>query len=92
MNVISQAQIWLKRLRHHRDAQIVGLLGLRSVSHDLSTPDLLRFLIKERFPRKILVTASLKAPGVAVLKMMADIDPATPVVSCTRGFQVPARR
>lgn len=63
---------------------------IRSVSSGLSTSDLLRFLIEERFPGAILVTASLKAPGVAVLRMIADIDRATPVVFCTRGFQFPA--
>lgn len=63
---------------------------IRSVSGDLSTPELLRLLIKDRFPENILVTASLKAPGVAALQLVADIDPATPVVFCTRGFQFPA--
>ena len=62
---------------------------IRSVSPDLSTPDLLRFLIAERFPGKTLVTASLKAPSIVVLKLVADIDPATPVVFCGRGFQFP---
>jgi len=62
---------------------------IRSISPDLSTPDLLRFLITERFPGETLVTASLKAPSVAVLKLVADIDPATPVVFCVRGFQFP---
>ncbi len=62
---------------------------IRSVSRDLSTPDLLRFLIQERFPGKCVVTASLRAPGVVVLKLVADIDPATPVVFCVRGFQFP---
>jgi phosphoadenosine phosphosulfate reductase len=62
---------------------------IRSVSPDLSTPDLLRFLITERFAGKTVVTASLKAPSVVVLKMVADIDPATPVVFCVRGFQFP---
>ena len=62
---------------------------IRSVSPDLSTPDLLRFLILERFPGETVVTASLKAPSVAVLKLVADIDPATPVVFCGRGFQFP---
>ncbi len=60
---------------------------IRSISPELSTPDLLRHLIVERFPGKTLVTASLKAPSIVVLKMVADIDPATPVVFCTRGFQ-----
>jgi len=62
---------------------------IRSISPELSTPDLLRFLIKERFAGKTLVTASLRAPSVAVLKLVADIDPATPVVFCVRGFQFP---
>ena len=62
---------------------------IRSVSPDLSTPDLLRFLIEERFAGKTLVTASLKAPSVVVLKLVADIDPATPVVFCVRGFEFP---
>jgi phosphoadenosine phosphosulfate reductase len=62
---------------------------IRSVSPDLSTPDLLRFLLEERFAGKVLVTASLKAPSVVVLKLVADIDPATPVVFCGRGFQFP---
>lgn len=62
---------------------------IRSVSPDLSTPDLLRFLIKEKFAGEVMVTASLKAPSVVVLKMVADIDAATPVVFCHRGFQFP---
>jgi phosphoadenosine phosphosulfate reductase len=62
---------------------------IRSISPDLSTPDLLRFLIKEKFAGKTLVTASLKAPSVATLKLVADIDPATPVAFCIRGFQFP---
>jgi phosphoadenosine phosphosulfate reductase len=62
---------------------------IRSISPDLSTPDLLRYLIVERFPRKTVVTASLKAPSIVVLKLVADIDPATPVVFCGRGFQLP---
>ena len=62
---------------------------IRSVSPDLSTPDLLRFLIEEKFAGKTLVTASLKAPSVVVLKLVADIDPATPVVFCVRGFEFP---
>lgn len=62
---------------------------LRSVCPNLSTEELLRFLIAERFPGKTLVTASLKASSVVVLKMVADIDPATPVVFCRRGFEFP---
>ena len=62
---------------------------IRSISPELSTQDLLRFLITERFPGQTLVTASLKAPSVVVLKLVADIDPTIPVVFCIRGFQFP---
>ena len=65
---------------------------IRSISPELSAEELLRHLIVERFPGKTLVTASLKAPSVVVLKMVADIDPATPVVFCRRGFQFPESR
>ena len=65
---------------------------IRSISPDLSAEELLRHLILERFPGKTIVTASLKAPGLVVLKMVADIDPATPVVFCRRGFQFPESR
>jgi len=62
---------------------------IRSVSPDLSTADLLRLLITDKFAGKTVVTASLKAPSVVVLKMVADIDAAMPVVFCVRGFQFP---
>ena len=62
---------------------------IRSVSPDLSTADLLRFLIAEKFVGKTVVTASLKASSVVVLKMVADIDRTTPVVFCARGYEFP---
>lgn len=62
---------------------------LQSISPDLSAQDLLRHLILERFPGRTLVTASLRAPALVVLKMVADIEPATPVVFCRRGFEFP---
>ena len=57
---------------------------IRSISTELTTVDLLRHLIVERFPGEIVVTASLRAPSICVLKMVADIDPATPIVFCQR--------
>lgn len=56
-----------------------------SVSSKLETPDLLRYLITEKFPGKAVVTASLRARSVVVLSMVAAIDPATPVVFCRPG-------
>lgn len=65
---------------------------IRSLSKDLSTPELLRVLIKEKFPAKSVVTASLRARSIVVLKMVADIDPATPVVFCRPGNLFPESR
>ena len=62
---------------------------IRSVSPDLADSDLLRFLIRDRFPGKTVVTASLRAPSVVVLKMVADIDAACPVVFCHPGHLFP---
>jgi len=58
---------------------------VRAACEGLSTQELLRYLIKERFPGETVVTASLRAPSIVVLKMVADIDPATPVVFCRPG-------
>lgn len=57
---------------------------IRLVSVGLDTPALLRFLIKEKFPGKTVITASLMASSVVVLKMVSEIDPATPVIFCQR--------
>jgi phosphoadenosine phosphosulfate reductase len=62
---------------------------IRSVSPDLSTPDLLKFLITEKLPGKTVVTASLRARSAVVLRLIADIDPATPVVFCHPGNLFP---
>ncbi len=62
---------------------------IRSISKDLSTPELLRVLIEEKFPGKTVVTASLRARSIVVLKMIADIDPATPIVFCRPGNLFP---
>jgi len=56
------------------------------VSKSLDTPALLAYLIGERFPGRTIVTASLKASSIVVLKMVADADPATPVLFCQPGF------
>ncbi len=57
---------------------------IRSISTELDTADLLRHLIVERFPGDVVVTASLRAQSICVLKMIADIDAATPVIFCQR--------
>lgn len=58
---------------------------VRAACEGLSTPALLRYLLKERFPGRTIVTASLRAHSIVVLKMVAEIDPATPVLFCRPG-------
>ncbi len=58
---------------------------LRRTCEPLSTRELLHHLITERFAGSIVVTASLRAPSIVVLKLVADIDPATPIVFCRPG-------
>src|SRR3546814_16887009 len=65
------------------------LSDVRSVSSKLATPDLLRYLITEKFPGKTVVSASLRAPSIVMLSMVADVDPTTPVVFCRPGHLFP---
>lgn len=62
---------------------------LKTASRDLTTAHFLRHLIEDRFPGKTIVTASLRSTSIVVLKLVADIDPATPVVFCRRGTPFP---
>lgn len=65
------------------------LTSLKAATDGCTTQDLLRLLIRNRFPGKTVVTASLRSSSVVVLKMVADIDPDTPVVFCRRGTPFP---
>ena len=64
---------------------MIDIEELREASKDLSTEALLRYLIKDRFEGMTVVTASLRAPSIVVLKMVADIAPDTPIVFCRPG-------
>lgn len=61
------------------------LSDIWSISSKLSTPQLLDYFIAERFPGQTIVSASLKAKSVVVLSMIAEINPATPIVFCRPG-------
>ncbi len=58
------------------------LQELRDATDGLPTAQMLRYLLKERFPGEVVVTASLKAPSIVTLQMISDIDPSTPVIFC----------
>ena len=63
------------------------LQDLWSKTSHLDTRQLLAHLIGERYVGSVIVTASLKARSVSVLKMVADIDPGTPVLFCQPGLE-----
>lgn len=52
------------------------------ITAEMDTSSFLRYLITERFPRATAVTCSLRGRSVVVLKLISEIDPATPVVFC----------
>ena len=46
---------------------------ISALSRDLTTPELLRILIKEKFPGRAVAAASLRARSIFVLKMVTDM-------------------
>ena len=59
-----------------------GITELQESTREMDTLSLLRFFIVEKFPRRTLVSCSLRARSVVLLKMISEIDPSTPVVFC----------
>ncbi len=55
---------------------------IREITDGLSTAHMLHYLMEERFAGEVAVTVSLKSPSIVVLKLISDIDPATPVFFC----------
>ncbi len=58
------------------------LQEIRDKTDGLSTAHLLHYLLEERFPGEVAVTASLKSSSIVVLKLISDIAPSTPVFFC----------
>lgn len=52
------------------------------ITAEMDTSSFLRYLIGEKFPQKTVVTCSLRARSVVVLKLISEINPATPIVFC----------
>lgn len=55
---------------------------LREVTREMDTPTFLRYLVTERFPHKTVVTCSLRARSIVLLKLISEIDTSTPIVFC----------
>lgn len=52
------------------------------VTGRMDTSALLRFLITEKFPKRTVASCSLRGRSIVVLKLISEIDPATPIVFC----------
>lgn len=62
---------------------------LQTACQEMACLDLLTYLIKEKFPGKIAITASLRARSIIVQQMISEIDPTTPIIYCTAGKLFP---
>ncbi|MCW8916207.1 MAG: phosphoadenosine phosphosulfate reductase family protein [Magnetovibrio sp.] len=63
--------------------------GIKRACEDMACTELLEFLVKERFPGKIAVTASLRARSIIVQHMLSEIDPNIPIIYCNAGKVFP---
>lgn len=55
---------------------------LLETTREMDTTAFLRFLIMEEFPGRTVVTCSLRGRSIVLLKIISEIDLATPVVFC----------
>ena len=62
---------------------------LRHTTAAMPAPALLWHILMERFPKRCVTTSSLRARSVVVLKMLAEIDPAAPVIFCHASYIYP---
>lgn len=63
--------------------------ALREVYGDLDGIDLLRVMIEDEFPGRIAVTSSFGAEAAVLLDLVAQVDPATPVIVLDTGKLFP---
>ena len=65
------------------------LFEIQEKTKNLSCFSLLEYLVNDHFKGKTIVSASLRARSIVVLQMVADINPATPIVFCHAGTIYP---
>ncbi|MBL4614347.1 MAG: phosphoadenosine phosphosulfate reductase family protein [Magnetovibrio sp.] len=71
------------------DCAALDCTQIKAACQDMACTELLEFLIKEKFPGKIAVTASLRARSVIVQHMISEIDPTIPIIYCNAGKAFP---
>jgi len=65
------------------------LFEIQENTKHLNCYSLIEYLVNDRFKGKTIVSASLRARSIVVLQMLADINPATPIVFCHAGAIYP---
>jgi len=65
------------------------LFEIQETTKDLSCYSLIEYLVNDRFKGKIIVSASLRKRSIVLLQILADINPATPIVFCHAGTIYP---
>jgi len=65
------------------------LFEIQENTKNLSCYSLIEYLVNDHFKGKTIVSASLRARSIVVLQMLADINPATPIVFCHAGTIYP---
>lgn len=62
---------------------------IKQACQEMACTELLEYLIKDKFPGKIAVTASLRARSIIVQQMLSEIEPAIPIIYCNAGKVFP---
>lgn len=62
---------------------------LKTACQEMACINLLEFLTKEKFPGKIVITASLRARSIIVQHMISEVAPDTPIIYLTAGKPFP---
>jgi phosphoadenosine phosphosulfate reductase len=62
---------------------------IKEACEEMGCTELLEYLIKDKFPGKIAVTASLRARSVVVQQMLSEVDPTVPIIYCNAGKVFP---
>ncbi len=61
---------------------VISAQNIINESEGMEAPEFLRYLVRDKFPGKVVITTSLRARGMVTLRMIADIAPETPVIFC----------
>jgi len=62
---------------------------IKEACEKMGCTELLEFLIKEKFPGKVAVTASLRARSIIVQKLLSEVAPDVPIIYCNAGKVFP---